>query len=117
MKAEYTQEGKNIYYKNPTEETIMAGTLVVLGTICCIAATNIEPGKLGTLATTGVWLMPKDTTEIRAGEKVYYDAENDIATATALVESETENAQNVVLGYAIAEAGADTLSVLIKLNG
>lgn len=43
---------------------------------------DIEPGEIGTVATTGSWNIPKDNTAIEIGEKVYYDSENDVATKT-----------------------------------
>jgi predicted RecA/RadA family phage recombinase len=109
MKAEYINRGDNIDYVNPTEETIDAGTIVTLGEICGVAACRIGAGDLGTLATRGVWAIPKDTSEITAGAKVYYDAESDTATATA--------GSSPAIGVAIADAGADAGVVAVRLNG
>lgn len=121
MKAEYSHKGENLDYINPTEETITAGTVVVLGEICGVAATMIEPGELGTLATVGVWTMEKDASEITAGAKVYYDAENDVVTATAATEKEVgetkENIQNTFVGYATKDASTDASTVDVRLNG
>ena len=44
MKATYVQKGENINYKNPTEDKITLGTLIIIGAICAVAADDIEPG-------------------------------------------------------------------------
>lgn len=108
MKALYVQEGNNINYINPTEETIAYGTVVVIGSVCGVAAADIPSDEEGVLITEGAFEITKDTSEVTIGAKVYYDAENDVATTT---ESDT------VLGYAIADATADETTVLVKLNG
>ena len=37
MKATYVQKGENINYKNPTEDKITLGTLIIIGAICAVA--------------------------------------------------------------------------------
>lgn len=108
MNAIYVQEGNNINYINPTEETIAYGSVVVLGSVCGVAAADIPSGEEGVLVMNGVWKITKDASEVTIGAKVYYDAENDVATTT---ESDS------VLGYAIAAATAEETTVLVKLNG
>ena len=108
MKATYVQKGENINYKNPTEDKITLGTLIIIAAICAVAAVDIEPGEIGTVATTGSWNIPKDNTAIEIGEKVYYDSENDVATKTA---------KDNVIGYAIESADAESSTVKVKLNG
>ena len=46
MKATYVQKGENINYKNPTEDKITLGTLIIIGAICAVAADDIEPGEI-----------------------------------------------------------------------
>lgn len=108
MKATYVQKGENINYKNPTEDKIPLGTLIIIGAICAVAADDIAPGEVGVVATSGAWNVPKDSTAIEIGEKVYYDSESDIATKTA-----TEH----VIGYAIEDVSAESSTVKVKLNG
>ena len=108
MKATYVQKGENINYKNPTEDKIALGTLIIIGAICAVAADDIEPGEIGTVATTGSWNSPKHNTAIEIGEKVYYDSENDVATKTA---------KDNVIGYAVESADAESSTVKVKLNG
>lgn len=69
MKATYVQKGENINYKNPTEDKITLGTLIIIGAICAVAADDIEPGEIGTVATTGSWNVPKDNTAIETVRK------------------------------------------------
>lgn len=109
MQAIYIQPGDTPDYVNPTETTIEAGTLVVFGTRAAIAATTIPPGEVGSVTLIGAWEIPKDTSAITAGAIVYYDAENDKATVT-----ETDN---TVIGIAIADAGTDAATVVVRLNG
>ena len=129
MKAMYEQKGDNWDYANPTNEIIEAGTLIVMGDVVGVAATRILPGKIGTVATTGVWAVPKDTSKFTVGEHVIYDEENDVATAltaaeTTVGESEQESADvaeitekaAIFIGVAIENASADSSTVLIKLN-
>lgn len=109
MKAEYQQKGETLNYTNPTDDFVEAGTLIIYGDICGIAATDIAPGQLGTIATTGAWRMPKDTAEITGGAKVYYDEENNVVTATA--------STNTFVGIAIEDADATAATVAVRLNG
>lgn len=114
MKAEYQQEGKILNYTNPTEDFIEAGTLIIYGDICGIAATDMASGQLGTIATTGVWKMPKDKAAITGGAKVYYDEENNVVTATASAAKETSN---VFVGICVEEADTTAAFAYVRLNG
>ncbi len=77
MKAEYLQPGNNLDYENPSEEeAVEAGTVIVLGSIVGIAATYMEPGEIGSVATDGVWLFDTEETDVKQGDPVYYDAES-----------------------------------------
>lgn len=108
MKADYQQKGDTLNYINPTDDFVTAGTLILFGSICGIAATDMVSGQLGTIATTGVWQMPKDTAEITGGAKVYYDEENDVVTATA---------NDAFVGIAVENADAAAATVAVRLNG
>lgn len=108
MKAEFRQKGEMLNYINPTDDFVEAGTLVIFGDICGITATDIAPGQLGTIATTGVWQMPKDTAEITGGAKVYYDEANDVVNTTE---------SDIFVGIAIEDADATASTVAVRLNG
>ena len=107
MKGTYLQVGDNIDYVNPTEDVIDAGTVIALGQLAGIAATRMEAGELGSVATVGVWTFPKDTSDIKVGAPVYYDDGADKAT--------TEK-KDLLLGAAIEDAGMDATEVSVKLN-
>ncbi len=121
MKAEYIQPGHNLDYINTTEETIDAGSIVTIGAIAAVAATIIEPGEVGAVATEGVWRLPKDAGAIAAGVKVYYNTATDATTADTSVKVDTEDGKKetvtlVPLGTAVVDAGADDACVCVKLN-
>lgn len=122
MKAEYMQKGDTLNYTNPTEDFIAAGTLVIFGDICGIAATDMAPGQLGTIATKGVWEMTKDAVAIDGGDKVYYDKAKDVVTATASITTQkeggtNETTNNVFVGIATADAATSASTVFVRLNG
>lgn len=107
MRAEFYQKGVSIDYKNTSEATIAANTIVALGTTRCgVAGTDIPNNSVGSVFVEGVWIVPSTGT-IALGAAVYYDASAEKATATAT--------SNVPLGWAVAAAENDT--VKIKLLG
>ena len=108
MKAEYIQQGNNWDYTNATEETIKAGTIIIIGQVCTVAGCDIAPGETGTVVTDGVWSMPKSAAEIKAGTAVYYDEESDCASATK---------SDSVIGIAITDAPTEAAVVMVRLNG
>lgn len=108
MNAEYRHRGENLNYVNPTDAVIEAGTVIAIGTHAAVAATRIEPGELGSVTTTGVFTVAKDTSAFAMGDIVYYDDAADAATATE---------KDVILGYCTADAAADATEVSVKLNG
>ena len=107
MKGTYVQTGDNLNYVNPTGEVIEAGTIIKFGTIAAVAASFIPANGLGVIATVGVWSVPKDESDIKAGAAIYYDDSADKATTT---EKET------ALGIAVADADAEAETVKVKLN-
>lgn len=107
MTGVYVQAGNNWNYENPTEEVIKAGTVVIIGETCGIAATDIEPHAVGVVSTTGVWAFKKAAGVITAGAKVYYDDGADNATTTE---------KDHLLGIAVAEAKDADATVMVKIN-
>ena len=107
MRAEFYQKGVSVDYKNTSGATIVANTVVALGTTRCgVAGTDIPNNSVGSVFVEGVWIVPSTGT-IALGAAVYYDASAEKATATAT--------SNVPLGWAVAAAENDT--VKIKLLG
>lgn len=120
MKAIYFQRGETLDYF-PTEN-VENGAVVDLGTRIGVAAAPILAGEQGAVHVVGVFAMDKaDGEAITQGTAVYYDAEEDVITATAsteVMEGETKKTvDNVPAGYAAASAAATDATVLVKLLG
>lgn len=113
MKAIYQQEGKALDYINSTEDMIEAGTLVMIGAIAGVAETNIAPGELGSVATTGVYVLPKDSSDIKMGDQIAYLKDSDQVKKAA---AEAE-ADNPFIGISVQDAGTDATTVAVRLNG
>ena len=117
MKGKYVQSGEYLDYANSSGSKIAAMTLLFIGTIAGIAATDISDGETGAVATKGVYSLDKDGAEITAGAKVYYDAANDRITASAdNGESGDDLVNYAYTGVAIAAAAATDSTVLVRLN-
>lgn len=111
MFAEFVARGENLNYVNPTDEAIHPGTLIVLGCIVGIAACRIEPGELGSVATTGVWELPKGSESVSMGDKLYYNSETDAVAVTA-----GDDSKSTYIGFAAAGAAEESDVVRVALN-
>lgn len=108
-KATYWQRGETIDYKNATEATIPANTVISLGTRIGVAGTDIAVGEVGSLHVVGVFAFDKTESEkITAGEGVYFDAETGKITKTG--------EGKVPAGYAVAEAAEADATVLVQIS-
>jgi predicted RecA/RadA family phage recombinase len=84
MSAVFVQDDEMIDY-TPTAD-VAAGAVVVQNDLVGVALRPIPANTLGSLAVEGVFDVPKATgagSGITAGTKVYWDATNKVATATA----------------------------------
>jgi len=84
FQALFVHEGKSIDYT--PSSAVAVGDVVVQGDLVGVAKTPIAANALGSLAVSGVFDFAKATgtsTAIAAGTKVYWDATNKVATATA----------------------------------
>lgn len=109
-KATYWQKGEQLDYKNSTSTTIVANSVIKIGTRIGIAGNTIDPGETGSVVMVGVFEMVKTSTnEITAGTDVYYDA-----TADGITETDTSN---ILVGYAVQTAVASATTILVKLKG
>ena len=82
--AKFIHDGNSIDYTPGAN--VSAGDVVVQNDLVGIAKLDIVAGKLGALAVTGVFDVPKATgagTAIAAGAKVYWNAAAQQATTTA----------------------------------
>lgn len=108
MKATYWQRGETLDY-TPTA-AVRNGAVVGLGTRVGVAGSDIAAGTQGQVHVVGVFEMDKAANEaITMGAAVYYDATNDVITATA--------DGNTPAGYAAADTAAADTTVLVKLLG
>ena len=111
MIAIYKQRGDSIDYIPASD--ISAGDVVVIGDLVGIAKLDIEAGKLGAIALTGVYDIAKASgsgTGIPAGIKVYWD------DVTKVVTTDDNSGSNKYLGKTIADASNDDLTVLVRLS-
>lgn len=110
----YESEGDNIDYTPTTAVT--AGDVVVLGTIVAIAEVDIAANALGSLATKGVFKVPKITGAITVGTKLYWDPAGDPVGGTAGTGAATASAGTLkVLGVAVLAAASGDGTVNVKL--
>lgn len=78
----FVQDGKTLEY-TPTVAAVAAGTLVIDGGIVGVAINDIPVGVQGSIAITGVWKFPKDTSTFDRGDTVYWDATAGKVTSTS----------------------------------
>lgn len=105
----FVQEGASIDYT--PEAAVAAGDVVVQADLVGVAVHAIEAERLGALAVEGVFDFPKATgsaSAIPAGTKLYWDAEEEVATATA--------GSNKLIGKAVAAADADDDTVRVRMS-
>jgi len=111
MSVRFVQSGHSIDFT--PEADVASGDVVIQGDLVGIAKLDIAAGKLGALAVTGVFDFPKETGEgkaLGAGVKLYWDAENEVAVASA-----GEGGVNKYVGKCVRAAGAseDVVRVMI----
>lgn len=118
MTGSYVQRGENLDYANSTDAAIPANTLLFIGVIAALAAATIPAGETGAAVTTGVYEFEKDSAAIDAGAAVYYNAEDDVLTASAdNGESGADKVEYAKVGVSVAAAAAAADTVLVRLNG
>ena len=79
--VQFIQDGKTLEY---TPQTAVAGGEVVIdGGFVGIAINDIPAGVQGSIAITGVWKFPKDSSTFDRGDTVYWDATAGKVTSTS----------------------------------
>lgn len=74
MAKNYQQDGNTVEIINSTKDPILSGSLVIIGSLACVAAKDIAAGEKGDGFTTGVFLLPKKTgVALTAGQAVTGD--------------------------------------------
>ena len=111
MSAKFIQRGDAVDYTPGAN--VSAGDVVVQGELVGVAKLDIQTGKLGALAVTGLFDFPKATgtsTAIAAGTLVYWDAAEQVAKA------DSESGANKQIGKTVkAASDADTV-VRVRLS-
>lgn len=104
----YRQLGDTIDYDPGS--AVLAGTVYVIGTtIVTIVPRDISATEKGATATRGVFNVPKDTSDVSAGDALYWDADGDPYGGTAGSGAFTKTASgNVFAGVALEAAGTTT---------
>lgn len=89
-----------------------SGDGVLIGSLFGIAFGDAGIGDKLTLATTGVFEMPKPSTdELAVGDPVYWDESARLATA------DDDTGSNPQIGIAVTAAGNPSSAVNVRLNG
>jgi predicted RecA/RadA family phage recombinase len=101
----YRQLGDTIDYTPGS--AVLAGTVYVIGTtIVTIVPKDIAADEKGAAATRGVFNVPKDNSDVSAGDALYWDADGSPVDGTALSGAFTKTASgNVFAGIALEAAG------------
>lgn len=113
MKATYVQRGEYLDYV--PEGNVGAGDIILFGTLAAVSKLDIEAGKLGAVATTGVFDIVKDANAVARGAKVYWDGTKATASADNGQTGEAKVGYTA-LGIAIQAASAADGTVRILLN-
>lgn len=103
----YIQRGENITV--PAPAAVTSGDGVLLGALFGVANGDADPGADLVLSTTGVFELPKATTdEIAIGDPLYWDA-----TAGKITVTTTDN---TFVGYAVSAAANPSGAVRVRLS-
>lgn len=113
-KASYWQRGESLDYKNATETTIEANTVVKMAERIGIAGTDILPGAVGDLHMSGVFEFDKTSANaIPMGTSVYFDG---TGITEAANDGEGEPTAYTPAGFAAADASAEDKKILVKIG-
>ena len=78
----YTNHADTIDY-TPSGSAVVAGDVIVLGSVVAIATHDIADGVLGSLALEGVFKVPKITGANAVGTLIYWDPAGNPVNGTA----------------------------------
>ena len=110
MSAKYWQRGETIDYT--ATEAVSNGDVVDLATRIGVAGNDIAANETGAVHVVGVFEIPKATGAITLGQALYWDKTAENITTTA-----GSGSTNTPAGWAVAAAGANDATVLVKLLG
>ncbi len=104
----YKGPGEAVNVPAPAGGTV-SGKMVIVGSLVGIASVTAAEGVLVAVETEGVFAYPKAAAlAIAIGDKLYYDATNDVLNKTA--------SGNKLVGIAADSAAADAATVDVKLG-
>jgi predicted RecA/RadA family phage recombinase len=112
----YVQRGENITVAAPAVTGCTSGDLVIVGALFGVAAETAAAGVPVDLVTVGCFALPKVSGAINFGERVCADATGKITTAVDDGGTPTPTAF-LLIGVAVAAAGADDATATVRLNG
>lgn len=105
MAKNYQQQGLTVEIINTTKDPIISGSLVMVGALACIAATDIAAGEKGAGFAEGVYLLAKKPgVALAAGQAVSAD------------KGIVADKGGVAVGVTWEPAAADSALVAVKLN-
>ncbi|WOO51285.1 DUF2190 family protein [Hafnia alvei] len=105
MAKNYVQQGGTIAVINSTKEIIKSGQLVHVGTIACVAITDIQPSEKGDGFSEGVFLLNKKAgIALKAG------------TTASVKDNIVVDTGGTPAGVVWDDADASSENVTVKLN-
>ncbi len=94
-------------------EPLVSGQMYCLGSAFGVVSNSLFPGQAGELFLTGVWELLKDTTEIKIGDKLYFDGK----TLTTYKKPDPLPVNLKCVGMAAESKDASKSTILCRLNG
>ncbi len=109
MAIGHVAEGLTMPYTNATAAAVSAGDVVAFAAMIGVATGDIAAGATGTLAISGVWILPKNNAlAVTQGDQLYWDATDGNINKTAQ--------DNIPCGIAYTHELAATATVQVRLN-
>jgi predicted RecA/RadA family phage recombinase len=110
--AVYYDRGWDVDYT--PSSYVYAGDVVLVGTIPMVARGDIAANEKGSLATAGVFLVPKDASVFAAGDAVYWNASaTDLGNNTGAASNSASGANLMGVTVIAANAAATTVETLL----
>ena len=108
MADNYIQIGNVLTLITP-QGGVLSGQPFMVGSIFAVATTSQKAGEEVEGAITGVWELPKAAGQLDQGDPIFF------VPGTGLVGDSAPT--GVLIGAAVARAGADDATVRVRLNG
>lgn len=113
--AKFRHVGETIDYTPGS--AVLAGTVYVLGNLVTIVTKDIAADEKGATCVRGVFNVPKDNSDVSAGDTLYWNASGDPYGGTAGSGAFTKTVgSNKIAGHALEAAGTTTGDVDMLLH-